>query len=192
VSLQANPALAGLRGQIKMEMTNDGLRIQIVDDQGRAMFDAGSSRVKDYMRDLLRSIGQAVNEADAQLFLSGHTDATPYSGGERGYSNWELSADRANASRRELIAGGLNEERVVRVLGMGSSAPFDPNDRFSPLNRRISILVLGQLGRERWQGGNDTPITDAEALDRILSRREGNLPPGPASAATPPSPGANP
>jgi chemotaxis protein MotB len=188
--LEANPALTGLRQQIRMDMTNDGLRIQIVDEQGRAMFDPGSARVKDYMRELLRSIGRSVNDADAQVFLSGHTDATPYSGGERGYSNWELSADRANASRRELLAGGLSEERVLRVLGMGSSTPYDPTDPLSPLNRRISILVLGQLGRERWQGGVEMPATDNQALERILSRREGNPPAGAASAPTPPSPGA--
>jgi chemotaxis protein MotB len=191
-ALQNNPSLASLRQQIRMDMTSDGLRIQIVDDQGRPMFDTGSAKVKDYMRELLRSIGRMVDEADAQLYLSGHTDATPYSGGQGGYSNWELSADRANASRRELLAGGLGEERVVRVLGLGSSAPFDAKDPFSPLNRRISILVLGQLGRERWQSGAEMPVTDSQALERILARREGKLPAAPASTPKPPSPGATP
>jgi chemotaxis protein MotB len=188
-ALQGNPALTALRQQIRMDMTSDGLRIQIVDGQGRAMFDAGSAQVKDYMRELLRSIGRLVDDADAQVYLSGHTDASPYSGGERGYSNWELSADRANASRRELLAGGLGEERVVRVLGLGSSVPFDPNDPLSPLNRRISILVLGQLGRERWQGGAEMPVTDTQALERILARREGTPP---AAPKPPTSPGATP
>ena len=184
-ALQGNPALAALRQQIKMDMTSDGLRIQIVDDQGRPMFDTGSAKVKDYMRELLRSIGRMVDDADAQLYLSGHTDASPYSGGQGGYSNWELSADRANASRRELLAGGLSEERVVRVLGLGSSVPFDASDPLSPLNRRISILVLGQLGRERWQGGAEMPVTDSQALERILARREGKRPAAPAPAPLP-------
>jgi chemotaxis protein MotB len=173
-ALEANPALAGLRQQIRMDMTNDGLRIQIVDEQGRAMFDAGSARVKDYMRDLLRSIGQSVNDADAQLFLSGHTDATPYSGGERGYSNWELSADRANASRRELIAGGLPEDRTLRVQGLAASIPFERNDPAAPANRRISIIVMNRAAEDRMFR---TAPEVAEALDPE--------PPAPSSPAAP-------
>ena len=121
-AIQANPALAGLRQQIRMDVTADGLRVQIVDDQGRPMFDVGSPRVKDYMRELLRSIGRLLDSEDARVILSGHTDASPYSGGERGYSNWELSADRANASRRELLAGGLRDEVVGRTSGICAAA----------------------------------------------------------------------
>ncbi|GAB3667487.1 flagellar motor protein MotB [Ramlibacter alkalitolerans] len=184
-AMQDNPTLAGLKQQLRMDVTADGLRIQIVDDQGRPMFDAGSARVKDYMRELLRNIGKLVDEADARVVLSGHTDAAPYSGGERGYSNWELSADRANASRRELLAGGLREDRVVRVLGLGSSVPFDAADPLSPLNRRISVLVLGQLGRERWQAGAEVPISETQAMERLLERREAEA--GRGAAAVPPA-----
>jgi len=184
-ALQANATLAPLRQQLRIDLTADGLRIQIVDDQGRPMFDAGSPRVKDYMRELLHSIGRMIDEIDGRVVLSGHTDASPYSGGERGYSNWELSADRANASRRELLAGGLREDRVVRVLGLGSSVPYDAADPFSPLNRRISILVLGQLGRERWLSGAETPISETQALERLLAGREGG------SAAAAPAPAAS-
>jgi chemotaxis protein MotB len=190
-ALQSNPRLAVLAKQLRMEVTPDGLRIQIVDDQGRPMFDAGSARVKDYMRDLLQNIGQLVHAADGRVVLSGHTDASPYSGGERGYSNWELSADRANASRRELLAGGLGEDRVVRVLGLGSSVPLDAADPLSPLNRRISILVLGLIGRERWQTGAEVPISEAQALERLLARREaagGTAPTSPTPAAAGPAP----
>ncbi|HZY19143.1 MAG TPA: flagellar motor protein MotB [Ramlibacter sp.] len=186
-AIEANPKLGNLRQQLKMDLDVDGLRIQIVDDQGRPMFDAGSARVKEYMRDLLRSIGELVDGMDGRLVLSGHTDASPYSGGERGYSNWELSADRANASRRELLAGGLSEDRIVRVLGMGSSVPFDKADPLSPLNRRISILVLGQIGRERWQSGTEVPVSEAQALERLLSRREAAAPAAPAPAVPPPA-----
>ncbi len=195
LALQLNPALDALRQQLRMDVTPDGLRIQIVDDQGRPMFDAGSARVKEYMRELLGNIGRLIDAADGLVVLSGHTDASPYSGGERGYSNWELSADRANASRRELLAGGLREDRVVRVLGMGSSVPYDAADPLSPLNRRITILVLGELGRERWQSGRETPISEAQALERMLSRREPAAPPAdpePSPTETPASPGAHP
>jgi chemotaxis protein MotB len=189
-AIAANPRLAGLRQQLRMDITPDGLRVQIVDDQGRPMFDSGSARVKDYMRELLRSIGLLVNDADGRVVLSGHTDAASYSGGERGYSNWELSADRANASRRELLAGGLAEDRVVRVLGMGSSVPADA-DPLSPVNRRITVLVLGQLGRERWNQGTEVPVSEAQALERMLTRREAAIPapaPSRSPALVPPTP----
>jgi chemotaxis protein MotB len=195
LAIQNNANIAALRQQLRMDVTPDGLRIQIVDDQGRPMFDAGSARVKDYMRELLGNIGRLVDDADGRVVLSGHTDASPYSGGERGYSNWELSADRANASRRELLAGGLREDRVVRVLGLGSSVPYDAADPLSPLNRRITVLVLGELGSERWRAGSEVPISEAQALERMLSRREAAAPaPAPAasSPATPASPGAHP
>ncbi len=187
-AIQANPALAGMRSQLKMDITADGLRVQIVDDQGRPMFDAGSARVKDYMRELLRSMGKLLDGADSRVILSGHTDASPYSGGERGYSNWELSADRANASRRELLAGGLREDRVVRVLGMGSSVLFDSGAPTSPLNRRISILVLGEIGKERWQRGTEVPVSESQALEQLLSQREASNPAAPAPAAVPATP----
>jgi chemotaxis protein MotB len=184
--LQASPQLQQLRNQLKLDATPDGLRLQIVDDQGRPMFDSGSARVKDHMRELLRQIGQMLNAADARILVSGHTDATPYGGGERGYSNWELSADRANASRREMIAGGLAEDRIVRVMGMGSSVLFTPQDAASPLNRRISILVLGELGQERWmRSGSETPVSEAEALEKMLNRREAAQPAAPAPAPAP-------
>ncbi|MFL6661576.1 MAG: OmpA family protein, partial [Rhizobacter sp.] len=93
-----------------------------------------------------------LNEVPNRLTLEGHTDAAPFSAGERGYSNWELSADRANASRRELIAGGLPDERVLRVQGLASSALFDPKDPLSPANRRISIIVMNRDAEDRFFG----------------------------------------
>src|SRR5688500_16969756 len=133
-----------MAGQIKLDMTADGLRIQIVDEQQRPMFASGSAIVQPYMRELLRLIGEVLNEVPNRLTLEGHTDAQPFSAGERGYSNWELSADRANASRRELLAGGLPDERVLRVQGLASSSLFDRDDPLSPVNRRISIIVMNR------------------------------------------------
>jgi chemotaxis protein MotB len=87
-----------------------------------------------------------------RLTLEGHTDAQPFSAGERGYSNWELSSDRANASRRELIAGGLPDTRVLRVQGLASSNLIDPKDPKSPVNRRISIIVMNRDAEDRMFG----------------------------------------
>ena len=149
-ALKNSAKLAQYASQIKLDMTRDGLRIQIVDELARPMFDSGSATVKPYMRELLRAIGSVLLEVPNRLTLEGHTDATPFPGGDRGYSNWELSADRANASRRELVAGGLTEERVLRVLGLASSQPFNRNDPAEPQNRRISIIVMNREAEDRF------------------------------------------
>jgi len=147
--LASNPKLAGMKSQIRLDMTADGLRIQIVDEHARPMFDSGSAIVKPYMRDLLREIGAVLTEVPNRLTLEGHTDAVPFSAGERGYSNWELSSDRANASRRELVAGGLTDDRVLRVQGLASSHLFDREQPDSPANRRISIIVMNREAEVR-------------------------------------------
>ena len=148
--LKNSAKLAQYASQIKMDMTRDGLRIQIVDEQARPMFDSGSAVVKPHMRELLRAIGSVLQEVPNRLTLEGHTDATPFPGGDRGYSNWELSADRANASRRELVAGGLTEDRVLRVLGLAYSQPFNRKDPAEPQNRRISIIVMNRDAEDRF------------------------------------------
>ncbi|UDF33394.1 UNVERIFIED_ORG: flagellar motor protein MotB [Shinella sp. XGS7] len=142
--LGENPRLAALGGQIRLDMTREGLRIQIVDENSRPMFDSGSAVVKPYMRELLRELGAVLTEVPNRLTLEGHTDAQAFSTGDRGYSNWELSADRANASRRELVVGGLPEARVLRVQGLASSKLLDEKQPESPLNRRISIIVMNR------------------------------------------------
>ena len=150
--LKERPGLAEHMGQIRMEITDDGLRIQIVDDQKRPMFDIGKSELKPYMREILREIGSAIKDADNPISLTGHTDSTPYGLGQRGYSNWELSSDRANASRRELIAGGMPEGKIKRVAGMASTDPLLPADTANPINRRISILVMTREAAARVLG----------------------------------------
>ena len=144
-----NPKLAAMASQLKLDMTRDGLRIQIADEQNRPMFASGSAVVQPYMRELLREIGQVLAVVPNHLTLEGHTDAQPFSAGERGYSNWELSADRANASRRELVAGGLPDERMLRVQGLASSTLFDSAEPLSASNRRISIIVMNRDAEDR-------------------------------------------
>ena len=156
-----SPALAAFKSQIRLDMTRDGLRIQIVDEQNRPMFDSGLEQVKPYMRDILRAIGSVLTEVPNKLTLEGHTDALPFSGGVGGYSNWELSSDRANASRRELIAGGLKDERVLRVQGLSASVPFDKQDPRNPVNRRISIIVMTREAEERFYESGDALTVDA-------------------------------
>jgi chemotaxis protein MotB len=147
--MQSSDKLKDLSSQIRLDMTRDGLRIQIVDDQNRPMFASGSATIAPYMKDLLRAIGSVLVEVPNRLTLEGHTDAQLYPGGDRGYGNWELSSDRANASRRELIAGGLADDRVLRVQGLASSQPFEPADPRAPSNRRISIIVMNRDAEDR-------------------------------------------
>ena len=147
--LAGNPKLAANKGQIRMDMTRDGLRIQIVDENNRSMFDSGSALVKPYMRDLLRAIGEVLAEMPNRLTLEGHTDAQPFVSGDWGYSNWELSSDRANASRRELLQGGLPDDRVLRVQGLANSLLLMPNEPNHPANRRISLIVMTKEAEDR-------------------------------------------
>ncbi len=164
--LQANPRLAAMKNQIRLDMTADGLRIQIIDEQSRPMFDSGSAVVKPYMRELLQEIGAVLSEVPNRLTLEGHTDATPFAGdrGGLGYGNWELSSDRANASRRELTAGGLPIDRMLRVQGLASSSLYDRNSPESPVNRRISIIVMNRDAEDRFfRSGQEVPAAASSA-----------------------------
>jgi chemotaxis protein MotB len=148
-AIEASPTLRAFRNQIKVELTPEGLRIQIIDEQNRPMFDVGSAVLKDYTREIVREIAKVLNDVPNRISLSGHTDAKPYAGGERGYSNWELSVERANTLRRELVAGGIEERKIVRVVGLGSAVLLDRTDPFNPSNRRISVTVLNQRAEKR-------------------------------------------
>lgn len=160
-----SPKLAQFSSQIRLETTPDGLQIQIVDDQKRPMFDSGSAVVKPYMRDILREIGAALNGVENKISLDGHTDQAPYGGGDRGYSNWELSAARANASRRELVAAGMPDDKLARVVGLASSVLLEPENPLSPANRRISIIVMTREAEERLMGSGRKPVSPAPITD---------------------------
>jgi chemotaxis protein MotB len=159
--ITANTLLNEYKSQIRMDVTPDGLQIQLVDSQNRPMFDSGSALVKPYMRDILRGIGSALIEVENRVSLAGHTDAVPYSNSERGYSNWELSADRANASRRELVAAGMPDAKLARVVGLAASDLLEPDNPTAPINRRITITVLTREAEERLLG-KTIPIVPAE------------------------------
>ena len=158
-AIEANPVLRQFKQQIRIDSTLTGLRIEIVDTQKRPMFATASDDVEPYMRDILRAIGQTLNDVPNRIVVQGHTDAVPYAGGGKGYSNWELSADRANASRRELIAGGMDESKVMRVLGLASTQNLNKADPLDPENRRISIIVLNKKSEEALMHDDSTATT---------------------------------
>lgn len=143
-SIDANPMLKQFKKQLLLDITSEGLRIQIVDEKNRPMFASAKAELQPYTKEILHEIGKTLNEVPNKITLSGHTDATPYTNGGTSYSNWELSTDRANASRRELIAGGMDDSKMLRVVGLGSAIPFDKQDPMNPINRRISIIVMNK------------------------------------------------
>jgi chemotaxis protein MotB len=147
-AINANPTLRQFKRQLLIDITSEGLRIQIVDEQNRPMFNLASAELQPYTKIILREIGPLLNDVQNRVSLSGHTDATPYANRERGYSNWELSADRANASRRELVAGGMDDAKMLRVVGLASSVPFGSAQPLDPVNRRISIIVMNKRTEE--------------------------------------------
>jgi chemotaxis protein MotB len=165
------PKLNEFRSQIRLDVTPDGLQIQIVDDQNRPMFDSGSALVKPYMRDILREIGAALNGVENRISLAGHTDNAPYGNGARGYSNWELSADRANASRRELVAAGMPDDKLARVVGLAASDLLEPDNPLAPVNRRISITVMTREAETRLIG-RATPAAP-EAAESLSKSQDG-------------------
>jgi chemotaxis protein MotB len=138
---KADSALRELRDQIIIDYTGLGLRVQIVDKEQRPMFDSGSARLKGYSLDVLEALAPLLNSVPNRISVTGHTDAIAY-GAASTYSNWELSADRANAARRAMMDGGYPEDKFVTVQGMGAAAPFKPETPTDPINRRIAILVL--------------------------------------------------
>lgn len=152
--IESSPVLKQFRPQLLIDITSEGLRIQIVDSQNRPMFDLSSAKVQPYMGTILREISPVLNELPNSITLSGHTDATPYVSGEKSYSNWELSSDRANASRRELVAGGMRETKVMRVIGVGSTMHLNKKNAFDPTNRRISIIVLNRRAQAQIEQEN--------------------------------------
>jgi chemotaxis protein MotB len=179
-AIAADPKLQQFKNQILLDITSEGLRIQIVDEKNRPMFRSGSAQLEPYTKDILHEIGKTLNQVPNKVSLSGHTDAEPYSRGDKGgYSNWELSADRANASRRELIAGGMDNEKIVRVVGLSSSVLFDKVDPLNPINRRISIIVMNKKAEEsaRNDGGTVEVDTDSQNAQQPIMQGVEALPP---------------
>jgi chemotaxis protein MotB len=187
--IRVNPQLSAFRNQLLIDITRDGLRIQVVDSDKRPMFALGGSQLETYAQAIFRDIAPTLNSLPNSISITGHTDALNYQGQGKGYSNYNLSTDRANAVRQVLVQSGLDEKKVLRVVGMGSVAPFDPADPNSPLNRRVSILVLTKAASARIlreQGAEQTASTAGEANAQLGSASQ----PAAASGAAPAASGA--
>ena len=172
--IDSNSMLRQFKNQLLIDVTPEGLRIQIIDEKNRPMFDTSSAELKPYSKVILREIGKALNAVPNKVSFSGHTDAAQFGGGEKGFSNWELSTNRANASRREMIAGGMDENKVMRVVGLSSTVLFDKNDPLSSANRRINIVVLNKRTEEAMlqEDGNAVLETDNNGSAEASSAQE--------------------
>ena len=142
--IENTPSLADFKDQLLLDITSEGLRIQIVDKRNRPMFALGSAELRSYTRDILSELAKTLAGVPNYLSISGHTDGTPFTGVRPDYTNWELSSDRANAARRALQAGGVPLKKFGRVVGLADSVHFNKEDPFAPINRRISIIVLNR------------------------------------------------
>lgn len=148
-AVEADPELREWRSQMRFTMTPEGLLIQLLDTERRPMFQVGSDQLEPAIRKLLATMAPLINELPNALSISGHTDSLPYAGGYVGYSNWELSTDRANASRRALVSGGFASEKLLRVAGMADQLPLPDMEPGDPMNRRIALLVLTEEAEEQ-------------------------------------------
>jgi chemotaxis protein MotB len=153
------------------------LRIEIVDSLKRPMFPSGSAKLESYVVTILSQIGASLNDVDNRVSIAGHTDAVPYSGGEAGYSNWELSSERANAARRALIAGGMNEGKILQVRGLADVLPLNKAVADEPTNRRISILVLNKAAEQRFfADGGRTTVDESQPASSMIPAAVGSQP----------------
>ncbi|TAL85513.1 MAG: motility protein MotB [Rhodanobacter sp.] len=205
-AIEKSQALAPFKDQLLLDITPEGLRIQIVDKLNRPMFDQGSAHLKPYTVKILHELATFINRVPNRISIAGHTDDAPYSS-DGHYSNWELSADRANAARRALVAGGLLASKMARIVGLAATVPLDKAHPGNPINRRISIIVMTKqaedaalsrnLANAAVGAGGPTTVTSAPTKRHASSLTVS--PPGsapasgqgadiPAASRAPPSP----
>lgn len=174
-----DPIFQQMKDQILIDLTALGLRIQIVDKDQRPGFDVGSARMKPYIEDVLHALAPLLDKVQNKISVTGHTDSTSYGAGAT-YTNWELSADRANSARRALIQGNFPDVKVATVQGMGSAAPLIPEKPDAPINRRIAIIVLKKAVADALSNGgsglNSSDLLNstesAESTQRIMTPKE--------------------
>ncbi len=156
-AIDERESLAKFKDQILLDITPEGVRIQIIDHERRSMFPLGSAVLEPFADNILRELTTIIDKVPNRISISGHTDVRPY--GRPNYSNWELSADRANAARRSLISGGLSADKVGRVVGLASSVLLEPQAPESPINRRISIVVMNKRTEDAIAHENGTLLS---------------------------------
>jgi chemotaxis protein MotB len=173
-AINSIPELRKMANSLMVDNTPEGLRIQIVDQDGLAMFPSGSPDMYGHTRALLDLVARVVKQLPEKISISGHTDSVPFAG-QSNYTNWELSSDRALATRRVLLGSGVPPERVDRVVGRADVEPLVPSDTADARNRRISIVLLRQT----------PPLPTVEVTPEAAKANQ--LPAALAPTATPPA-----
>jgi len=169
-TIQLDPKLKKLSANLIVELTELGLRIQILSHDKQPMFAIGRANIVPEMKAILHAIAPIINTLPNKITLSGHTDERKYPTGDRGYSNWELSADRANASRRELITGGLNAKKIIRVIALADTVGLNNPQIGSDSDRRISILILNKETNHAIE--NENTIIGIDLLNHVKDTRK--------------------
>jgi chemotaxis protein MotB len=194
-----NPALAQALGKVEFKSEEDGLKIEIMDTDRYSMFDSGSARIRKEAEPAFQAITNVVKQYPNDLDIMGHTDAKPFPSRTGGYTNWELSSDRANSARRLIESQGFPNERVASVVGKASSEPKLPQDPLAASNRRITLKVRFDPDKKV----DSTSTKGADELRQLLGLPPGTTPeptatldpnaPVPTATATPtPTPTATP
>lgn len=170
--LRNDPRLRELQPNMRITLVHEGLRIEIIDSKKRPMFATGGTEIAPYMRSIMHIIAPVLNDLPNRISLAGHTDNQPYLNGERGYGNWELSTDRANASRRELVEGGLTSDKILRVIGMANTMALPGNYDTNAAQRRISIVILTReqeeaIRKENTQSQSEVIDGDKDAAAQL-------------------------
>lgn len=170
-NIEKSKTLNSFSDQLLLDITPEGLRIQIVDKTGRPMFDAGSAKLKYYSEDIIYELAAMLSTVDNKLSVSGHTDSSGY-GNAEDFGNWELSANRANSARRALVEAGIEMMQIGEVVGMGDSAPFKPDDMYADINRRVAIVVLNKrteaaINSRAGGYGEASPEVDPEVQESL-------------------------
>lgn len=179
-SIEKSDMLKDFKDQMLLEVMPEGLRIQILDKENRPMFSAGSEKLKPYTRVILQELAKTIAEnAPNKISITGHTDVSVFGKGiieyetvdgevlRKQYSNWELSGDRANAARRELIKGGMPKKQIGRVVGLASTVLFDKKNPYNPINRRISIIVLNKSTLESIARNEGKSVSEVKLKSKI-------------------------
>ena len=139
-ALLRSPEFEGLKDQVSIQVTPDGLRIELLESEKATFFASGSPVPTSFGNSTLGVIGGELSTLPNRIIIEGHTDSKPFRG-RQGYSNWELSVDRANLARRILLENGIDQERIVEVRGFADVRLRKPNDPQNASNRRISLIV---------------------------------------------------
>ena len=177
-AIEKKEELKAFKDQLKLSVTPEGLRIQIVDKENRPMFESGKAVMRDHATKILQEIAPIISKAGNRISLTGHTDAVSFVRKD-GYSNWELSADRANAARRALINAGMSASKVGRVVGLADASLYNPDNPLDPINRRISIVVMNKATDEAIGKEDGAFKVDADTAKDLDFNSPPNKPPTP-------------